>query len=264
MRVSDTVLVEVADAVATVTLNRPDSLNSLSLELKHDLLSALQQVRDDPTVRAVVLTGAGKAFCAGQDLAEHAGMLRAGDPAPLRTVSEHFNPIVRTLFTMPKPVIAAVNGTAAGAGASFALAADFRVIAERAVLLMAFANVGLSLDSGASWLLPRLIGHARASALALLAEPVESAQALEMGLVNAVVPGDRVLPAAHELAARLAAGPTRAYAAIKESLRYGETASFEETLAKEAELQALAGGTADHRAAVEAFLGKQRPTFTGE
>ena len=131
-------------------------------------------------------------------------------------------------------------------------------------MLMAFANVGLSLDSGASWLLPRLIGHARASALALLAEPVESAQALEMGLVNAVVPNDRVLPAAHELAARLAAGPTLAYAAIKESLRYGETATFAETLAKEAELQAFAGATADHQAAVEAFLAKRRPTFTGE
>jgi 2-(1,2-epoxy-1,2-dihydrophenyl)acetyl-CoA isomerase len=262
--VSETVLLAVSDAVATITLNRPESLNSANRELKTALLTALRQVGEDDAVRAVVLTGAGKAFCAGQDLAEHAALLAAGDPAPLRTVAEHFNPIARAILEMPKPVIAAVNGTAAGAGASFAFAADFRVLAERAKFLLAFANVGLSLDSGASWLLPRLIGHARATALALLAEPVESAQALEMGLVNAVVPDDRVLPAAHEIAARLATGPTRAYAAIKESLRYGSEASFAESLAKEAELQNSLGASADHRTATEAFLAKKQPRFTGE
>lgn len=261
---SETVYLGVRDAVATITLNRPESLNSADRELKTTLLMALRQVTDDTAVRAVVLTGAGRAFCAGQDLAEHGELLAAGDPAPLRTVAEHFNPIARAIFELPKPVIAAVNGTAAGAGASFALAADFRVMAERAKFLLAFAGVGLSLDSGASWLLPRLIGYARASALALLAEPVESAQALEMGLVNAVVPDDRVLPAAHELAARLAAGPTRAYAAIKASLRYASEATFAESLAKEAELQNSLGATADHRNAVEAFLAKQQPSFTGE
>lgn len=261
---SETVLLAVRNAVATITLNRPESLNSANRELKTALLTALRQVSEDPAVRAVVLTGAGKAFCAGQDLAEHAALLAAGDPAPLRTVTEHFNPIARAILEMPKPVIAAVNGTAAGAGASFAFAADFRVLAERGRFLLAFANVGLSLDSGSSWLLPRLIGHARATALALLAEPVESAQALEMGLVNAVVPDDRVLPAAHEIAARLAAGPTLAYAAIKESLRYGSEADFVESLAKEAELQNSLGATADHRAATEAFLAKKQPTFTGE
>ncbi|HEX3814670.1 MAG TPA: enoyl-CoA hydratase-related protein [Mycobacteriales bacterium] len=261
---SESVLVAVNDAVATITFNRPGSLNSASLEFKTALLGALQRVSDDSGVRAVILTGAGSAFSAGQDLAEHAALLEAGDPAPLTTVTEHFNPIARAILGMPKPVIAAVNGVAAGAGASFALAADFRVMAESASFLLAFAGVGLSLDSGASWLLPRLIGHARASALALLAERVTAEQALEMGMVNAVVPDDRVLPAAAELATRLAAGPTLAYAAIKESLIYAETSTFDEALAKEAELQAALGGTADHHNGTAAFLAKQRPTFTGK
>lgn len=261
---SETVLIALRDGVATVTLNRPDSLNAATVELKNALLGALHLVRDDDSVRAVVLTGAGKAFSAGQDLAEHAALLEAADPAPLNTVTEHFNPIAEALFQLPKPVVAAVNGVAAGAGASFALAADFRVMAESASILLAFANVGLCLDSGASWLLPRLIGHARATALALLAEPVTASQALEMGLINAAVPDHRVLPAAHELAARLAAGPTLAYAAIKESLAYAQTATFGESLAKEAELQQALGGTADHHHATAAFLAKQQPTFTGQ
>ncbi len=260
---SDTVLVDVSEGVATITLNRPESMNACSLELKSALLSALGDVRDDPVARAVVLTGRGRAFCVGQDLREHAELLDAGDPAPLATVREHYNPIARSIVEMPKPVIAAVNGMAAGAGASFAFAADFRVAAESAGFLLAFANVGLTLDSGASWLLPRLVGYARATALALLADPVPAEQALQMGLVNAVVPDDRVLVAAHELAARLAAGPTAAYAAIKESLAYAATATFDESLEKEADLQARAGATQDHRAATAAFLAKERPRFTG-
>ncbi len=260
---SDTVLVDLSEGVATITLNRPESMNSCSVELKTALLAALGDVRDDPAARAVVLTGQGHAFCVGQDLREHVDLLDAGDPAPLATVREHYNPIARAIFGMPKPVVAAVNGMAAGAGASFAFAADFRVAAEGAGFLLAFANVGLSLDSGASWLLPRLVGHARASALALLADPVSAEQALQMGLVNAVVPDDRVLVAAHELATRLAAGPTAAYAAIKESLAYAATATFDEALDKEADLQARAGATQDHRAATAAFLAKERPRFTG-
>lgn len=260
---SDTVLVDVSEGVATITLNRPESMNACSLELKSALIGALGEVRDNPSARAVVLTGRGRAFCVGQDLREHADLLEAGDPAPLATVREHYNPIARSIVDMPKPVIAAVNGMAAGAGASFAFAADFRVAAESAGFLLAFANVGLSLDSGASWLLPRLVGYARATALALLADPVPAEQALQMGLVNAVVADDRVLVAAQELATRLAAGPTAAYAAIKESLTYAATATFDESLEKEAEMQARTGATEDHRAATAAFLAKERPRFTG-
>jgi 2-(1,2-epoxy-1,2-dihydrophenyl)acetyl-CoA isomerase len=261
--VSDTVLLTVRDSVATIVLNRPDALNSLTLEAKDALLDAVSRAGTDPEVRAVLITGAGRAFCAGQDLREHAALVEAGDAAPLSTVRQHYNPIVLGLAEMPKPVVAAVNGMAAGAGASLAFAADFRIAAEGARFLLAFANVGLALDSGASWTLPRIVGHARATVLAMLAEPVTASHALEMGLVNAVVPDDRVLATATELVERLALGPTAAYAAIKESLRYAATATLAEALEKEAELQARVGATDDHRTATAAFLHKQRPTFTG-
>jgi len=261
--VSDTVLFTVREGVATITLNRPDALNALTVEAKESLFEAVRRAGEDPAIRAVVLTGAGRGFSAGQDLREHVAMLESGDPTPLNTVREHFNPVVLALATMPKPVIAAVNGMAAGAGASLTFAADFRIAAESAKFLLAFANIGLTLDSGASWTLPRLIGHARATALALLAEPVTAAHALEMGLVNAVVPDGTLMAATEELAVRLAAGPTAAYAAIKESLAFAATSTLAEALEREAELQARAGATEDHRAATAAFVRKERPTFTG-
>jgi 2-(1,2-epoxy-1,2-dihydrophenyl)acetyl-CoA isomerase len=218
--------------------------------------------RDD-SVRAVVLTGSGRGFCVGQDLREHVALLEADDPAPLDTVTVHYNPIVMGLATMPKPVIAAVNGMAAGAGAGLTFACDFRIAAKAAGFLIAFANVGLTLDSGVSWTLPRLIGAARATSLSLLAEPVSADAALEMGLVNAVVEPDRLLAAAQELAGRLAAGPTAAYAAIKESIAFAATSTLGESLAKEAELQNAMGRTSDHRTSTAAFVAKQKPTFTG-
>jgi 2-(1,2-epoxy-1,2-dihydrophenyl)acetyl-CoA isomerase len=261
--VSDTVLVTSSEGVATITLNRPDALNSLTVELKEALLEVFRQVAADPAARAVVLTGAGRGFCAGQDLREHAELLAAGDASPLNTVEKHYNPLALALATMPKPVIAAVNGMAAGAGASLTFAADFRIAADNAKFLLAFANVGLGLDTGASWTLPRLIGQARATALALLAEPVSASAALEMGLVNAVVPGEELAGAAHELAARLAAGPTAAYAAIKESFAFASAHPFSAALEKEGELQNRLGATADHRDATAAFVRKERPVFTG-
>ena len=260
---SDQLLLDRADGVATLTMNRPKSLNSLSVELKEALIAALTEIREDSAVRAVVLTGAGRAFCVGQDLREHIALLDSGDPAPLSTVREHYNPIALGLAQLPKPVIAAVNGVAAGAGAALSFAADFRLAAESSSFLLAFANVGLSADTGASWTLPRLVGHARAAAMMLLAEPVQPAEALEMGLVNAVVPDDRVVVAAQELAARLAAGPTLAYAAIKESLAYAEAATLEQALAKEDEMQTRCGASADHRNATAAFVAKQPVTFEG-
>ncbi|HEU5267763.1 MAG TPA: enoyl-CoA hydratase-related protein [Jatrophihabitans sp.] len=260
---ADELLVERGDGVATLTMNRPESMNSLSVALKVALLEAVRDVAADPTVRAVVLTGAGRGFCVGQDLREHVAMLEAADPTPLSTVTEHYNPLLLALARMPKPLIAAVNGMAAGAGAGISFACDFRIAANTAGFLIAFANVGLSLDSGVSWTLPRIVGAARATALALLAEPVSAEAALEMGLVNAVVEPDRVLPAAQELAARLAAGPTAAYGAIKQSIAYAATTDLESALAMEGELQAAMGHTADHRNATMAFVNKQRPTFTG-
>jgi 2-(1,2-epoxy-1,2-dihydrophenyl)acetyl-CoA isomerase len=261
--VSDTVLLDVTGGVATITLNRPEGMNALTVEAKTALLSAVRSVADDPAVRAVVLTGTGRAFCVGQDLREHAALLDAGDPAPLSTVRDHYNPLVTAIAEMPKPVIAAINGTAAGAGLGIACACDLRIGAAGARYTTAFAGIGLTADSGLSWTLPRLVGAGRATALLLLAEPFTTEQGLEMGLLNAVVPAEQVLAAATELAGRLAAGPTAAYAAIKESIAYAATATLVAALAKEDELQARAGATADHAGAVRSFLAKQPPVFSG-
>ncbi|QFZ16769.1 enoyl-CoA hydratase-related protein [Saccharothrix syringae] len=254
-------LVDDADGVRTLTLNRPESFNSFTIALKERFLEVLEDTSADDSVRAVVVTGAGRAFCAGQDLKEHIALLEAGDPAPLHTVERHYNPMVRAIVGMPKPVVAAVNGTAAGAGASLAYACDLRVAAAGAKFLMAFANVGLTADSGASWTLPRLIGHGRAMEMMLLAQPVGAEEALRVGMVNRVVPDGEALTAALELAARLAAGPTTAYAKIKEAMAFsGELAA---ALDVEARTQAEAGATADHREAVAAFVAKRAPRFTG-
>jgi len=249
--------------VRTLTLNRPAAYNSLTIELKDQLLAALHAAAADPSVRAVVLTGAGKAFCAGQDLKEHVALLAAGDPAPLRTVDEHYNPITLAIARMPKPVIAAVNGMAAGAGASFAYAADLRIAGRSAKFLMAFANIGLSADSGGSWTLPRLIGYGRAMEMMLLATPVDAERALAIGMVNQVVPDEEVVKTAHELAGRMAAGPTTAYARIKAAMLVAAGTDLDGALAEESAGQAAAGATQDHKAAVEAFVAKQSPTFIG-
>jgi 2-(1,2-epoxy-1,2-dihydrophenyl)acetyl-CoA isomerase len=260
--VTDSVLRQTDSAVATITINRPEARNALTAPAKVALLEALRECSADPAVRAVVLTGAGQAFCAGQDLREHAELLAAGG-APLNTVREHYNPIIESVAGMPKPVIAALPGVAAGAGASLAFACDFRVAAERASFMMAFSRIGLTADSGASWTLQRLVGPARAAELLMLAEPVDSGTALQLGLLTLVVPDDQLALAAAELAAKLAAGPTLAYAAIKQSLRYAATHPLSESLEKEAELQTRLGDTEDHKAATLAFVNKQTPSFHG-
>jgi 2-(1,2-epoxy-1,2-dihydrophenyl)acetyl-CoA isomerase len=257
------VLYDVAGGVATITLNRPEGMNALTGATKVQLLEAVSSAAGDASVRAVVLTGSGRAFCVGQDLREHAALLAANDPAPLKTVSEHYNPLISLIVSMPKPVIAAVNGTAAGAGLGIACACDFRIGALGSRYTTAFTGIGLTADSGLSWTLPRLVGSGRALALLMLAEPFTSEQALEMGILNLCVAPEAVLPAAVELAGRLAAGPTAAYAAVKESVLFGADASLADALAKEDELQTRAGATSDHRGAVESFLAKTPPVFTG-
>ena len=260
---SDTVRLEQSGAVALVTLDRPEGMNALTVQQKTGLLEAVRAVRDDSSYRALVLTGTGRAFCVGQDLREHAGLLDAGDPAPLSTVREHYNPLVTMLAGLPIPTIAAVNGSAAGAGLGLACALDLRVGATGARYTTAFTGIGLTADSGLSWTLPRLVGTGRATALLLLAEPFSAEQALEMGLLNAVVEPEQVLPVALELATRLAAGPTAAYACVKESLAHSATSTLVDALAKEDELQTRAGRTQDHAAAVRSFLAKEPPTFVG-
>ena len=260
---TDSVLYDVDGAVATVTINRPAARNALTAEAKAGLLAALQAASAAPDVRAVVLTGAGGAFCAGQDLREHADLLEAGAAVALDTVRTHYNPIIEAIAQMPKPVVAALPGVAAGAGAGLAFACDFRIAAERATLLLAFARVGLGADSGTSWTLQRLVGPARAAELLMLAEPVDAPTALGLGLLTSVVPDSDLAAAAAGLAGRLAAGPTLAYAAIKEGLRFAAAHGLSDALEKEAELQTRLGDTADHQAATRAFVARQEPTYLG-
>jgi 2-(1,2-epoxy-1,2-dihydrophenyl)acetyl-CoA isomerase len=263
---ADAVLYEVADGLATITLNRPDAMNALDTETKNALRDTLHAAGDDPAVRAVLLTGSGRAFCVGQDLKEHIGLLAAvretGGNA-MSTVGDHYNPIALAIAGMPKPVVAGVNGVAAGAGAGFAFAADYRVVADSASFNTSFAGVALTADSGVSWTLPRLIGHGRAAELLLFPRSVSAQEALELGIAGKVVPAADLAAEAQAVARRLAQGPTLAYAAIKESLAYAAGHSLSEALAKEEELQMRAGASADHRIAVDAFVHKRKPTFLG-
>ncbi|MHB1874627.1 MAG: enoyl-CoA hydratase-related protein [Streptosporangiaceae bacterium] len=262
MAVTDSVRYNISGAVATITLNRPEARNALTTGAKQALAETLAGASADEAIRAVVLTGAGQAFCAGQDLREHAEQLRAGG-SPLDTVRQHYNPIITTIMTMPKPVLAALPGVAAGAGASIAFACDFRIAARRASLLLAFARVGLSADSGASWTLQRLVGPARAAELLMLAEPISAEQALALGLLTEVVADEDLDGAVAALAGRLASGPTAAFAGIKQSLLRAAGADLASALETEAEIQVQLGGSRDHRAATEAFLNKQQPHFEG-
>ncbi|MGW0607379.1 2-cyclohexenylcarbonyl CoA isomerase [Streptomyces sp. NPDC002640] len=264
---ADTVLYEVSDALAIVTLNRPEAMNALNVEAKVALRDALRAAAEDPGVRAVLLTAAGdRAFCVGQDLKEHIELLAAGEDGGegrLSTVSEHYNPIVRAIAGMAKPVVAGVNGVAAGAGFGFALAADHRIVADTAKFTTSFAGVALTADSGVSWTLPRVVGPGRATDLLLFPRSVDAREALELGIADRVVPAAELRAEAEKVARKLAEGPTVAYAALKESVAFGLTHSLEETLEKEDELQGRAGSSEDHRIAVQAFLDKERPKYLG-
>ncbi|MGB5951417.1 MAG: enoyl-CoA hydratase-related protein [Ornithinimicrobium sp.] len=249
--------------VATVSLQRPHAKNALDIATKEELLAALREVADDPTVRCVVLSGSGDTFSVGQDLKEHIALIDA-DPAQVwRTVREHYNPIVELIAGMDKPVIAAVNGMAAGAGASFAFAADLRYVADTAGFTLAFAGVALSCDSGASWSLPRLIGLAKAKELMLLGGRVDAAQALEMGLATEVVAAADLSDHVARIASALADGPTLAFASIRQAITYAASEPLDASLAREAELMDLTGNSEDHQSAVRAFLGKEKPHFSG-
>ena len=256
---SATVIREDADGVATLTLLRP----GLTHESRRELLGAVQAVAEDPSVRAVLLTGSGRAFCVGQDLGQHVEALRGDAALSLSVVEDEYNPLVRALAALRVPVVVGVNGACAGAGLGIALAGDLRVAAAGAKFTTAFTGIGLGSDSALAWRLVHAVGAARAAELLLLAEPFPAETALEWGLVNRVVPVERVAEEARALALRLAGGPTTAYAAVKEVLAAAPVDGLEDTLAREAVLQVQLGRTADHAEAVEAFLGKRAPRFTG-
>ena len=259
----EAIVLERADGVATVRFARPEAMNSLDVATKESLLAALREVAADRDVRCVVLTGTGRAFCVGQDLKEHVGLLQQDAAALWRTVEEHYNPVVELLATMDKPVIAAVNGVAAGAGAAFAFACDLRYVATSAGFNLAFTGIALSCDSGTSWSLPRLVGTARAKELLLFPRTVSAQEAQDLGLATEVVPDDELADRVQAVARTLAAGPTLAYGAVRRSVAFAAGHGLAEALAFEERQMTRTGTSSDHAAAVAAFLAKERPDFTG-
>jgi 2-(1,2-epoxy-1,2-dihydrophenyl)acetyl-CoA isomerase len=258
------VMESVVDGVATITLNRPTQMNSLDRPTKLALLQALRTAQKSASVRAVLLAAEGRGFCVGQDLREFVQDRDNSSPAEVfRTVEEHFNPISHLIATMNKPVVAAVQGAAAGAGMSLALAADFRVASTAATFTTAFSAIGLSPDSGMSWYLPRLVGAAKATELLMLSPTLSAQQALQLGLVTEVVTPDQLAATAHSLAARLAQGPTLAYERIKELVRKSGERSLVEGLTNEYVAVAATGATEDHDGAFRAFLAKEKYHFSG-
>ena len=245
--------------VATITMTGP----SLTVKAKDALVTAVLGVAADDDVRSVVLTGTGRVFCAGQDLGEHAEALQVDSSAAFATITEHYSPVITALTTMPKPVVAAVNGTCAGAGLSLALACDVRIAVSGARFTTAFTAIGLTFDSGLSAFLSRAVGTARASELILLSEPFTAEQAVDWGMVGRVVPAENFADAVASVAGKLAAGPTAAYATAKMALQQAWAAPLSEVLQTEDKAQQMLGLTADHQGAVEAFLSKRTPTFTG-
>ena len=257
------VIIEPRDRCAIVRLNRPASLNALTVPMLRQLLAFLTSVEDDPEIRSVVLTGVGRAFCAGQDLRE------SMDPdGPIKDHGEHldrvYNPLIRKLRSLPIPVIAAVNGTAAGAGASLAFACDIVVAARSASFIQSFSRIGLVPDSGATWILPRLAGLHRARAMVLLGDSLDAETAHSWGLVWSVVDEERLLDAALAIAGRIAALPPTGLALTKKALDQAMTTSLDQQLDVERGLQSAAGASSDHQEAVRAFIEKRAPVFTQE
>jgi 2-(1,2-epoxy-1,2-dihydrophenyl)acetyl-CoA isomerase len=260
----ETVQLDVSDRVAWIVLNRPDALNAWTTQLGEDMRAALEHAAEDPEVRAIVFTGAGRAFSSGADLKAGGRFGDDGKPDVLSRLRGVYNPLLLRVRTVPKPVIAAVNGAAVGIGCSLALAADLIIASESAYFLLAFVNIGLGLDGGASMTLPVRVGHARAFEIAYLGERISADTALEWGLVNRVVPDESLAETVAELAAKLAAGPPGSYANIKRTINASAYERFEQLLDQEAELQQGRAESADFMEGVLAFMQRRPPEFTGE
>lgn len=261
-----TIGTQLTDGVLTITLNRPDALNAFNEQMSIELAAAFKTAERDDAIRCVVLTGAGRAFCSGQDLVEIKDRYAPGSESKLDFgghLRQKYNPLVTRIRGLEKPVVAAVNGVAAGAGAGFAFAADLRIAAGSASFVMAFVNVGLVPDSGSTLTLLQLAGYGKAAELCFLGEKIGADEALRVGLVNRVVPDDELAARTAELAGKLARLPTRAIGLTKRALQRAWTASLADQLEYEAFVQQTAGLTDDHREGVLSFLEKRRPAFRG-
>ncbi len=259
----ETVLSTCENGVLTLTLNRPKAMNAIDRATGERLLSLLREATTQPDVRVVMLAGAGKAFCAGQDLAELNELEKSGGPPPFGPIVDRFNAIVRAIMGLAKPVIARVNGAAAGAGANIALACDIAVASEDAYFVQSFIHVGLVPDSGGTFMLPRLVGLARARELIMLGEKVPAGDARKMGMITRVVPAADLAEETAKLAAKVAQLPTGAIGLMKRALDHAASCSLGEQLACERELQIIASGSADYREGKLAFLEKRPPKFIG-
>ena len=261
---SETVLVERSGGVTMLTLNRPARLNSFTLEMHRALADALTQVESDDHCRAVVITGAGRGFCAGQDLTDRAVAPKTGRANDLgESLELRYNPLVRRLRSLPKPVIVAVNGVAAGAGANLALHGDIVIAAQSATFIQSFARIGLAPDSGGTWTLTHLLGEARAKGLAMLAEPLSAAQACAWGLIWKVVEDEHLMSEATSIASHLASQSTTALGAIKLAIHNAATATLDTQLDHERDTQRRLGFGKDYAEGVDAFMHKRTPHFTG-
>ena len=250
----------ISENIATISLNRPESFNSFNQEMSRELIEALNHCEENEEIRVIVLTGEGKAFCAGQDLKD----ATRDDFSFEKTIAEQYNPIIKTIREMGKPFVCRLNGVAAGAGASLVLACDYVVASEKAKLLWAFVNIGLVLDSGSSWFLPRQVGHRKAFELATLGNLVSVQEAFELGLINRVVGVDELDGAVNKIAAKYAASAPLAIKMMKKMLNQSYRSTLAEMLELEKEYQTIAGGTGDYQEGLAAFLEKRRPTFSGQ
>lgn len=256
------IAIEWHDGFAELALNRPDRLNSFVVPMHEELADALEKIETDVSMRALILTGRGRAFCAGQDLSERARAAQ-GNPVDLgESVGRYYGPLVRRISGFGVPVICAVNGIAAGAGANIALAADIVLAARGASFIQSFAKVGLIPDSGGTWVLPRLVGQARALGLALTGQPLSAEQAEAIGLIWQVVDDERLMEEARNLARKLMVGPTAALVATRRAMRASSSKSLDEALADEQELMRALGFSANYAEGVRAFLEKRDPVFT--
>lgn len=260
----ETILFSIEAGVATLSFNRPGQLNSFNAQMHGEVREALEQARQDPQVRALLLTGEGRGFCAGQDLADRNVAPGAAVPDLGESIEKFYNPLIRTLRELPMPVVCAVNGVAAGAGANIPLACDLVLAARSASFIQAFCKLGLVPDSGGTWSLPRLVGMARAKALALLGERLSAEQAVEWGLIYRCVDDSELRAEALKLARHLATQPTAGLALIKRSLNASFDNTLEQQLTLERDLQRLAGRSEDYREGVAAFMAKRTPNFTGQ